>query len=200
MMDKDSDLRSGSDMSIKDEGATFDNSSKETLSALEWFKANTYVVDGVLYWNSGESNARLRSSRLAYRPAGCISVRGYIQVRMYKDKFMAHRIIWALHYGLWPKNGIDHINGIKTDNRIENMREVTQFSNSKNAHKYPRREPWIATGIIRRKSKFYAHAQVDNKSIHIGTFKCHTSAHLARLLFDKKNGFSDRHGTVAATA
>lgn len=180
----------------KDAGVTFDNSAKETIYALEWFLYNTYKIDDVLYWNPWNSNGRKRSAVYSNKPSGCVSPRGYIQVRMGKDKFMAHRILWAMHYGSWPKNGIDHINGIKTDNRIENMRETTQFCNSKNAAKYPRRENWIATGVKRYKDKFSATAQVNLKKVHLGIFNCHTSAHLARLLFDVKNGFTNRHGTA----
>jgi hypothetical protein len=179
----------------KDEGATFDNSKKETRDALDWFNKNTYVIDSVLYWHPINSNGRKRSSVYSNNPSGCVSPRGYIQVRMGKDKFMAHRILWAMYYGTWPKNGIDHINGLKTDNRIDNMRETTQYDNSKNAEKYPRKEPWIATGVFRKGSGFIAHAQVNKEKKYLGSFKCHTSAHIARLIFDIKNGFTIRHGS-----
>jgi len=178
----------------KDAGATFDNTEKETQDALFWFLANTYILDDTLYWKSLNSNGRKRSAVYSDKPAGCISPRGYIQVRMGRDKFMAHRIIWAMHKGNWPKNGIDHINGDKTDNRIENMRECTQFRNSKNASKYPRREPWIATGVHRRGTRFSAHAQVNKVTHFIGIFNCHTAALFARLKFNRENGFTERHG------
>ena len=126
-----------------------------------------------------------------------MSKRGYIQVRKGRDKFMAHRIIWAIHYGSWPSVGVDHINGNKLDNRIENLRETTQFQNSKNAAKYPRCESWIATGVNRHGSKWRASAQVDNIKMHIGVFNCPTAAMVARNLFDQENGFTGRHGSIA---
>lgn len=177
------------------EGATFDNSHKETEDALSWFRNNLYLKDGLLYWGDSVGTTRRRAGNFLNKPAGCVSSRGYIQIRMGLDKFMAHRIIWALHYGSWPKVGIDHINGDRLDNRIENMREVTQFSNSKNAAKYPRKENWVATGGGRLAGgKWYAGAQVDKTKIHIGSFNCHTAAMIARKLFDIGKGFSDRHG------
>ena len=49
---------------------------------------------------------------------------------------MLHRVAWALHYGEWPSGILDHINGVKTDNRIENLREVTDAENLVNKAVY----------------------------------------------------------------
>lgn len=43
-----------------------------------------------------------------------------------------HRVGWAMHYGKWPKDQIDHINMIRDDNRIENLREATASENKFN--------------------------------------------------------------------
>lgn len=178
------------------EGSSFDNRMKETPEALQWFKDNLYLENDVLYWMPMNTNGRKRSSVYSGKAAGGVSKRGYIQVRKGKDKFMAHRIIWAFHYGSWPESGIDHENGDSLDNKIENMRDETQFVNCKNAAKYPRKDPWIATGVNRRPDgKWYASAQVNKVKKHIGSFNCHTAAMIARKLFDKANGFSDRHGS-----
>lgn len=176
------------------DGSTFNNSHKETKEALDWFRRNLRLDGGVLIWMPYGNNGRKRASNFANKPAGGVSKRGYIQVRKGIDKFMAHRIIWAMHYGKWPESGIDHINGDRLDNRIDNMRVASQYGNSKNAAKYPRKEPWIATGVIRRGAKWYAHAQVNKKSLRLGIFNCHTAAMIARKKFDIDNGFSPRHG------
>ena len=60
---------------------------------------------------------------------------GYIYVRINKVAFSAHRIIWVLHHGSWPSIMIDHINGDKTDNRIANLREASDYENQYNAKK-----------------------------------------------------------------
>lgn len=57
---------------------------------------------------------------------------GYIQIRFNKKLYLAHRIAWYLHYGVWPQNYIDHINGIRTDNKISNLRDVTVKENNNN--------------------------------------------------------------------
>lgn len=176
-------------------GSAFDNRKKETQEALQWFRDNLYLSVCDLYWKPMNSNGRVRSSVYANNRAGCVSRRGYIQVRKGRDKFMAHRIIWAMHYGAWPESGIDHINGDRLDNRIENMRDETQFKNCKNAAKYPRMEPWIATGVCRRNNgKWSASVQIDKMKKTLGTYNCHTAAMIARKLFNQSNGFSERHG------
>lgn len=180
------------------EGSAFDNREKETPEALDWFRKNLYLVDNVLHWGEPvDCLIKKRGSQYLNKRAGVVSMRGYIQVRRGVQKFMAHRIIWGLHYGSWPDSGIDHINGDRLDNRIDNMRDETQFANCKNAAKYPRKEPWIATGVVRSGNGFSAQAQVDKKAVYLGKFKCHTAAMIARKLFDQSNGFSDRHGAEA---
>jgi hypothetical protein len=47
---------------------------------------------------------------------------GYVQINIMKSKYLAHRVVWCKHYGEWPDGEIDHINGIKTDNSIINLR------------------------------------------------------------------------------
>lgn len=59
--------------------------------------------------------------------------KGYIYITVKGQKAVrANRLAWAKVYGEFPKNEIDHINGIKTDNRIVNLREVTRCENMRN--------------------------------------------------------------------
>src|ERR1044072_4308934 len=63
--------------------------------------------------------------------AGCITSRGYVQIRYLGFSYMAHRVIWYMFKGKLP-NLLDHINGDRKDNRIENLREASTFQNQMN--------------------------------------------------------------------
>lgn len=61
---------------------------------------------------------------------------GYTVCGFGGKNYQVHRLAWLIHYGAWPVNNIDHINGIKTDNRIQNLRDVTQTENARNRDSY----------------------------------------------------------------
>ncbi|MBF1299651.1 MAG: HNH endonuclease [Parvimonas sp.] len=60
---------------------------------------------------------------------------GYLIIKIKGKQFKAHRLAFLLYYGYFPKKEIDHINRIRTDNRILNLREVTRLENIKNITK-----------------------------------------------------------------
>ena len=72
-------------------------------------------------------------NRLAGSVAGSLSSQGYIRVWVLKRHYMAHRLAWLYVYGTWPKHDIDHINRNRSDNRIANLRDVTNQQNMCNA-------------------------------------------------------------------
>lgn len=60
---------------------------------------------------------------------------GYLEIRLNKDLYKGHRIVWKLLRGTDPEGMLDHINGDVADNRIENLREATAQENSRNSNK-----------------------------------------------------------------
>lgn len=83
--------------------------------------------DGHLYWKFKPN----RQIRLGQK-AGTVNSSGYVVVTINGKKYVAHRLIWLMH-GREEAPMIDHINGDKTDNRIENLRAADNSKNQMNS-------------------------------------------------------------------
>lgn len=82
---------------------------------------------GKLYWVK-DNGTNIKAGQLA----GTIGGHGYRYINIDNQKYLEHRLVWLYHKGVWPKNQIDHIDGDRTNNRIENLRETDQSGNNKN--------------------------------------------------------------------
>ena len=86
--------------------------------------------------NTGVITWKIRSgSKVAGAPATHRNQKGYIGIFVNGKHMKAHRIAWLLAYGELPDGEIDHINGIKDDNRLVNLRLVTKSINQQNQRK-----------------------------------------------------------------
>ncbi len=83
-----------------------------------------YREDGHFYWKIIKCNS-IKIGQIA----GAICFKGYRQIKIDGKFYKEHRLAWLYHYGVFPKNQIDHINNTKNDNRIENLREATNTQN-----------------------------------------------------------------------
>lgn len=86
---------------------------------------------GFLTWKPRDGNARF-NSKLAGKPALAQPSKGYRTGRIKGKNYKAHRAAWAVTHGEWPQGQIDHINGDRSDNRLSNLRAVSQSENGKN--------------------------------------------------------------------
>jgi len=108
---------------------------------------------------------------------------GYINVSVIvgkKKSILGHRLAWYLYYGKLPKNFIDHIDGVRDNNVILNLRDVTRLQNNWNTHK-SKGYRWS-----KKSKKFQSRIKVNKKSIHIGYFKTEQEARNAYLEAKKK--------------
>lgn len=82
---------------------------------------------------TGVFKCRCRRGRLeAGDVAGAVNDRGYRIICCDGEFHRAHRLAWFLSHGRWPDGDIDHINGIRDDNRLANLREATRRQNNGN--------------------------------------------------------------------
>lgn len=66
------------------------------------------------------------------KKSGSLRPDGYLQIKMGGRHYLAHRLAWLHVTGHWPKHEIDHINGIKNDNRFANFRDIPHVYNGRN--------------------------------------------------------------------
>lgn len=113
---------------------------------------------------------------------------GYCLVRFKGQGVYLHRIVWILNYGDIPENTyVDHINGNKIDNRLENLRLVSHRVNHWNRKKH--REGKLPGCYFDNTRKMY-HAQVwlNNRLKFLGYYPTELEAHNAYIKFLKENG------------
>jgi hypothetical protein len=120
------------------------------------------------------------------KAAGTLLHSGYLGICIGPKRWQAHRIAWALHHGAWPKDQIDHINGIKTDNRICNLREATNSQNGKNLGLSKANKSGVkGVSFENYTQRWKASIKVENKTISLGRFNSIEDAAKARQLAEQ---------------
>jgi hypothetical protein len=111
-------------------------------------------LTGKFYWKVYRS----RSAK-AGDEAGCLRKDGCFTIKLDGVSYLSHRLVWFIEKGRWPFESIDHINGNRGDNRIENLRDVSHRINHHNCKKAQRTDPSLPTGVAvhRRNGKVYGY-------------------------------------------
>ena len=108
--------------------------------------------------------------------------KGYVCATIDGHQYRCHRLAWLYIHGVWPNQSIDHINGIKTDNRILNLRDVSHSVNMQNIKTV---NATSTTGVLGAqkdyKGRFKSLIQVDGKKRYLGYFKTAEEANQAYL-------------------
>jgi len=129
--------------------------------------------------------------------AGNVSkTRGYRRITVDRKTYSVHRLVWFMVYGKWPDNEIDHINGVRDDNRIKNLRDVTASINLRNQNIYDNNSSGI-TGVCWHKAteKWQARIYLNGKRKHLGLFDCKYRAASTRMFAQEiDGGYTSRHG------
>ena len=97
---------------------------------------------------------------------------------MNRKRFYAHRVAWLLHYGEWPDDEIDHINGVKDDNRISNLRNVDRKTNVENRR--------AVRGYHKSVGGYTSYLKHHGRQLYLGYFKTAEEARAAYLKAKRK--------------
>ena len=137
-----------------------------------------------------------RGYRGAGLKAGSMTAFGYWRIRIDRREYHAHRLAWLYVYGEWPEKDIDHINAIKTDNRIANLRIATPAQNNANQPLTSRNSSGFK-GVTwhKRCGKWQAAIKVSGRTFHLGLFERAEDAHAAYV-----NAAKEHYGECARAA
>ncbi len=149
--------------------------SAERLRELLSYDAET----GAFAWRIGRGGLAKSGAR-----AGAIESGGYVQIQVEGRLRMAHRLAWLYVHGRWPTFEIDHMNGVRDDNRLSNLREATRAENQQNERRA--RSSNKASGLLgvtwcERASRWRAKIMLGGKNKHLGLFDTAEAAHNAYL-------------------
>lgn len=113
---------------------------------------------------------------------------GYLSVRVSGRQYQVHRVAWLYVKGAWPNNQIDHINGIRDDNRIINLRDVPIRVNNENLRRARADNGCGVFGAtwLERLQSYAVMIQVHGKKHHVGLFKDAESARQAYISAKRK--------------
>jgi hypothetical protein len=150
---------------------------------------------GELYWIGGPRDGQVAR--------GYIATDGYRMIRLVtytgKKNIRAHRIAVSLAIGrdLDRWEIVDHLNGDKLDNRLENLRLCTQAENAQNSKLYKNnRTGYRGVVVCRYTGRFVAQIFQDGKSIHLGTHDSPEDAHAAYIKASRELGWEVMRSVV----
>lgn len=111
--------------------------------------------------------------------AGCPDKDGYIRIRVDYKRYPAHRLAFFYMTGDWPREQVDHINLVKSDNRWDNLREATAGQNAANRSVRPAKKE--LKGAYRDGRAWKAVTGIGGKTRYLGYFETQEEANSAYL-------------------
>lgn len=144
--------------------------------------------DGNLFWKI-PSNTR---TDIVGKKVGCLTKTGYITTQIKGKNYLVHRIIYKMFNDVVP-NTLDHIDGNRANNKIENLRTATPLQNSYNKKNYISNKTGIkGVNFNKQCNKYSARCQVNKKQNWLGLFETLDQAEIAVKIFRQQH-----HGEYA---
>tara|TARA_R110000868_G_scaffold346134_1_gene607167 strand:- start:91 stop:630 length:540 start_codon:yes stop_codon:yes gene_type:complete len=115
-----------------------------------------------------------------FTEAGCVTEQGYIKITIKRKGYKAHRLAWLYVYGYLPNGPIDHINNVRIDNRICNLRVVSTQDNVRNSVVRKAKKSGLLKGVTyykQKSDKFVAQIRFEGRQRKLGVFDSELEAH-----------------------
>lgn len=139
--------------------------------------------------NAGTITRRVSAGNRTAGSNACTKTsEGYLSLSCVGVRMPAHRLIWAHHHGKWPSGEIDHINGDRSDNRIENLRDVSKQTNQQNRRTAQKtsRSGLIGAIWLEQRKCWKAEIRVNGATKMIGRYKTAQEAHEAYVVAKRR--------------
>jgi len=127
--------------------------------------------------------AKAAKNTVAGTVAGRPLSNGYLAISLNKKAYYSHRLAWFYSYGYMPPDQIDHINGVRDDNRLSNLRLANQGENQQNLY-LPLSHGtsgYLGVSFDKRSKKWESRIGINHKKRFLGYFSTPEEAHLAYL-------------------
>ena len=121
---------------------------------------------GVFKWKIKRPHVRVG------QVAGFTHADGYTRIKLNSVAYGGHRLAWLYVHGVWPSNEIDHINRVRDDNRIDNLRDATHEQNTQNASiRADNSSGYKGVCWDKENKKWKSRIMMNNKQVLLGRFK-----------------------------
>lgn len=179
---------------------------KENEEAIDWMVEDAFEYcpeTGEIRWAKTRPIQHFKTvmacnrwhTLFAGKIAGAMNIGGYVAVTFNYVQLSGHRIAWRLHYGKWPSVHLDHQDGNRQNNRIDNLREVTPLENSRNVKLQERnRSGRIGVNWCDHGNCWRAYIGTGQGQKKLGSFKTKEEAIAAREAAETKYGYHPNHG------
>jgi hypothetical protein len=158
---------------------------------------NYHLANELFVYDPETGELRNRVDRGGLAKAGALAgyrrPDGYVSVAVKGKRYPAHRVAWLMTHGVWPAAQIDHVNGVRDDNRMANLRESTNSENLCNrGSTVNNRTGFKGVCWDKNSRKYKAQIMVRGKITYLGLFTTPEAAHAAY-----QSAVYDFHGAFA---
>lgn len=168
----------------------------DAIAALVWRErpASLFSENG----NGAQRNSEWWNRRFAGKPAFTDNGKGYLSGRIFGQICKGHHVAFAYFNGRWPEGQIDHINGDRSDNSRDNLREASNRENSRNRAISSRNTSGVVgVSWSKQRGKWYSYIRADGHLHSLGFYENKNEAVAARKQAEREHGFHENHGRVA---